>query len=113
MATQDIPLTQDPTVSAPTQTGKNPTVRDWKHASRVFVDGTYDRAPRNKFLYYVVFNINTNSPYSSVFRNKFGSELNYLVKTADLPKYELNSELLNQYNRKTNVYSKITYQQQK
>ena len=86
------------------------TLRDWRHASRVFVDNTFSRAPRTKFLYYVVFNVNQSSNFSSEFKNKYGSELNYLAKTVDLPKYELNTELLNQYNRKTNAYLKITYQ---
>ena len=86
------------------------TLRDWRHAARLFVDDTYSRAPRTKFLYYVVFNINPSSVFSSKFKNRYGSELNYLAKNIDLPKYELNTELLNQYNRKTNAYSKITYQ---
>ena len=86
------------------------TLRDWRHAARLFVDNTFAHAPRTKFLYYIVFNINPSSTFSYDFKNKYGSELNYLAKTVDLPKYELNTELLNQYNRKTNAYLKITYQ---
>ena len=86
------------------------TLRDWRHAARIFVDDTFTRAPRTKFLFYVVFNVNPSSKYSSDFKNRYGSELNYLVKDAELPKYEIQNEVLNQYNRKTTAYSKIVYQ---
>ena len=51
------------------------------------------------------FNINNLS-----FEDRHMLELNYLVKSADLPKYNLKTETLNQYNRKTNVYTSIQYE---
>ena len=86
------------------------TLRDWRHAARLFVDNTFAHAPRTKFLYYIVFNVNPSSTFSYDFKNKYGSEINYLAKTVDLPKYEIQNEVLNQYNRKTTAYSKIVYQ---
>jgi hypothetical protein len=82
---------------------------DFQHASRLFVDDTFRLAPKNKFLYYVVFNINADALTNVSFQDRHRLELNYLVKTAELPKYTLKTETLNQYNRKTNIYTSITY----
>lgn len=82
---------------------------DYQHASRLFVDDTFRLAPKNKFLYYVVFNINPDALTDVSFQDRHRLELNYLVKTAELPKYTIKTETLNQYNRKTNVYTSIAY----
>jgi len=82
---------------------------DYQHASRLYVDDTFRLAPKNKFLYYVVFNINSEALTNASFQDRHALELNYLVKSTDLPKYTINTETLNQYNRKTNIYTKITY----
>ncbi len=82
---------------------------DFQHASRLYVDDTFRLAPKNKFLFYVVFNINPAAMANSSFQDRHQMELNYLVKSMDLPKYTINTETLNQYNRKTNVYTKIVY----
>lgn len=83
---------------------------DYQHAARLFVDDTFRLAPKNKFLFYVVFNVNPNALDDMSFEDRHLLELNYLVKTADLPKYTLKTETLNQYNRKTNVYTGIQYE---
>jgi hypothetical protein len=82
---------------------------DYQHASRLYVDDTFRLAPKNKFLYYVVFNLNSNALVDTSFQDRHNLELNYLVKSTDLPKFTLNTETLNQYNRKSNIYTKITY----
>ena len=82
---------------------------DFQHASRLYVDDTFRLAPKTKFLYYVVFNINPDALNDISFEDRHMLELNYLVKQADLPKYTLKTETLNQYNRKTNIYTGITY----
>ena len=82
---------------------------DFQHASRLFVDDTFRLAPKNKFLYYVVFNISPDALTDVSFQDRHRLELNYLVKNAELPKYSIKTETLNQYNRKTNVYTNITY----
>jgi hypothetical protein len=83
---------------------------DYQHAARLYTDDTFRLAPKHKFLYYVVFNINPNAMTDISFKDRHKLELNYLVKQADLPKYTLKVETLNQYNRKTNVYTGITYE---
>jgi len=84
-------------------------IRDWQHAARLYVDDTYRLAPKPKWLYYAVFNLNENAISGTSFQQQNRSELNYLVKKMDLPKFTLNTENLNQYNRKTTTYTRITY----
>jgi hypothetical protein len=86
------------------------SLRDYKHASRLYVANRFELAPRTKFLFYVVFNINYPGIKDKNFQQKNGKDINYLVKKTDLPKYEIEIENLNQYNRKTTAYKKIVYQ---
>jgi hypothetical protein len=86
-------------------------MKDYQHASRLYVDDYFRLAPKAGFLYYVVFNINTNkNPIIEQFKSKNGRELGLLVKTVDLPKYRIATETVNQYNKKTIIQSKIEYQ---
>jgi hypothetical protein len=71
---------------------------DYKHASRVFVDGDFALAPRSKFQYHVQFS-----------GKGCGADLNVLVKSIDLPKFQINNETANQYNRKRVIQSSMTY----
>lgn len=92
--------------------GADQGLRDYTHASRTFTTNAYELKPRFKFLFHVSFSINTAEiPY---LRGAFGSqdvtELSLLVKTVDLPKYNVATATLNQYNRKRLVQTKIEYQ---
>lgn len=82
---------------------------DYQHAARLFVDGDLRLSPKVKFLYYVVFTINKKA-LSDFAIDKFQNEVNMLVKRADLPKFTITTETLNQYNRKRVVQNKIDYQ---
>jgi hypothetical protein len=84
--------------------------RDWQHAARLYVDDAHRLSPKPKWLFYVVFNLNSDAVGNTSFQEQNQRELNYLVKRMDLPKYTLNIENLNQYNRKTTTYTKITYE---
>jgi hypothetical protein len=90
----------------------NDYLRDYAHASKTFRTNGYENSPRLKFLYYVSFTINTSEiPYlRGVFSNDDIQELSLLVKTVDLPKFTVDTETLNQYNRKRVVQTKINYQ---
>ena len=89
----------------------NTQLKDYQHASRLYVDDYFRLAPKAGFLYYVVFNINrNNNPIITQFLSKNGPELGLLVKAVDLPKYRIATETVNQYNKKTIVQSKIEYQ---
>ena len=87
-------------------------LRDYTHASRTFTTNSYELKPRYKFLYHVSFTINTQEiPYlRGVFSNDDLQKLSLLVKTADLPKYNVKNETLNQYNRKRVIQTQIEYQ---
>jgi len=83
---------------------------DYQHAARTFVDDSFRLMPKQKFLFHVSFQINTNSLKSLNFKYQHQNEINVLVKSADLPKYAITSETLNQYNRKKVVQTKVDYQ---
>lgn len=90
----------------------NSTLRDFTHASRVFTTNSFELKPRYKFLYHVSFTINTQEIryLQGVFPNNEINQLSLLVKTCDLPKYTMDTETLNQYNRKRVIQKKIQYQ---
>lgn len=86
-------------------TGDN--VRDFRHASRTFVDGQYRLAPKHRFLFHVVFGVNPNLGFS--FGTSQSLEASFLVKNVDLPRYNYDLQQHNQYNRKRYTYNKINY----
>jgi hypothetical protein len=90
----------------------NDVLRDYTHASRTFTTNSYELKPRFKFLFHVSFTINVQQiPYlRGVFGNDDIQELSLLVKTVDLPKYNVATHTLNQYNRKRVVQTKVEYQ---
>ena len=89
----------------------SPGLKDYQHASDTFRSNGYELSPRNKFLYHVFFNINTGQIKS--LQNVYGSDeiatISLLVKSVDLPSYQISVDTMNQYNRKRLVQSKIEY----
>jgi hypothetical protein len=83
---------------------------DWQHASRVFVDDTFRLSPRHKFLYHAVFKIRKDAHTALAFTEKHSQEISVLVKTAELPKYNFDSVVKNQYNRKKLIYKNFNYE---
>ena len=85
-------------------------LRDYTHASKVFTPNSFELKPRYKFLFHVSFTLNTQikglTDYLGVNQQ---SQLSYVVKTVDLPKFTIANETLNQYNRKRVVQTKINY----
>lgn len=83
----------------------------YDHASRTFRSAGYALKPRLKFLFHVVFSLNTAQ--IPQLRGAMGlsdqNNISLLVKTIDLPKYTVTTETLNQYNRKRIVQTKINY----
>ena len=73
---------------------------DWRHAARLFVDDAHRLAPKSKFSFYVVFSINSKALKSPNFMQQHRNEINMLVKRVDLPRFTIQTEKLNQYNRK-------------
>jgi len=84
-------------------------VGNYTHATRLFIDDTLRLAPKNKFSYFLRFEIDTSVLKAQSFTQKHINEVGLLVKQADLPKFKFDSETLNQYNRKKIVYRQISY----
>lgn len=88
------------------------SLRDYTHASKTFTPNSWELKPRYKFLFHVVFTINTDIPgikNSPIFQSQNTPNLSLVVKTIDLPKYTIDYETLNQYNRKRLVQKTIKY----
>jgi hypothetical protein len=90
--------------------GPKGNLGDYKHAARLYVDNNMRLAPKFKHLYHVVFNINPTAKASSpLLRGIDQKEVNILAKNAELPKYNLQTASLNQYNRKKIVQTGVEY----
>ena len=90
--------------------GQGTIFKSYSHASRLFVDNNFARAPKLGFLFFVAFNINSGVIKDPAWRGKFGSsDVGLLVKDIGLPKFKIKTEMMNQYNRKTQVQTQLTY----
>ena len=89
----------------------NNILRDYQHASRTFTTNAYELKPRYKFLFHVSFTVNSEEiPFlRGAFPNDDQANLSLAVKTIDLPKYTIETETLNQYNRKRIIQKKLNY----
>lgn len=91
-------------------------LRDYQHAKKLFVADTMQFAPKQKFLYYVAINTDQtpniinlgNSESSLSLQEQY--EAGMLVKRIDLPKFNLNTKTVNNYNRKEIIHTKIEYE---
>ncbi len=86
-----------------------PGMKDYQHASRLYVDDNFKLMPKQKFLYHVVINTDEELFFKK-FQHAEGTELNMLVKACDLPKYGLNLEEKIQYNKKMYTATRIQYE---
>ena len=86
-----------------------PGMKDYRHASRLYVDNNFKLMPKQKFLFHVVFNTD-----ETLFMDGFNSneryQLNMLVKACDLPKYNMSMEEKTQYNKKMYTATRIAYE---
>jgi hypothetical protein len=91
--------------------GTSAIMKDYQHADRLYVRDTYARAPKVGFLYFINFNVNEAVKLSLLQKNTFiYQDVGMLVKRIDQPKFQLETETINQYNRKTVVQKAIKYQ---
>jgi hypothetical protein len=85
-------------------------MKDYVHASRLYADSVFALAPKAGWLYYVVFDIDPSAVTDQQWANQQRvTELGMLVKAADLPKFSVQTEVVNQYNRKTVIQKGVTY----
>ena len=90
---------------SPLTTGE--TVRDYKHASRTFVDNNYELQPRFSHLFHVVFEFTSEA--ATLFNTVEQLEIPILVKSVDLPTYTVDVVTHNQYNRKVQSHHSMNY----
>lgn len=90
----------------------------YKHATKLFLADTYRLAPKQSFLYYVVFEVDPSQTElgsgilnsALEFANRYEAlENGLLVKDIELPKFSIGVKTLNAYNRKNIVQTNITY----
>lgn len=87
-------------------------LKDYTHASKTFLSNGFQYTPRLKFLYHVYFHINTGQipQLQAAYGSGTVETIGMMVKTIELPKYKINTAVMNQYNRKRVVQSKINYE---
>ena len=86
---------------------KGDQVKDFAHASRLFIDNNYELQPRYSNLFHVVFNLTPQA--ARLFDSVEKMEINMLVKTIDLPTFNIDLQTHNQYNRQVHSQHKINY----
>ena len=86
-----------------------PGMKDYRHASRLYIDDNYKLMPKQKFLFHVVFNTDETLFFGG-FNTNERIELNMLVKSCDLPKYNMSMEEKTQYNKKMYAATRIAYE---
>lgn len=82
-------------------------VKDYAHASRLFVGDQYRLVPKNGFLFHLFIDINA-SYYDAQNPNSL-TEIGLMVKTADLPRFSVETKTFNAYNRPNIVQNKLHY----
>ena len=86
-----------------------PGMKDYTHASRLYLDDNFKLMPKQKFLFHVVFNTD-ETLFTDAFNPNERLELNMLVRACDLPKYDLSLEEKVQYNKKMYTATRIAYE---
>ena len=86
-----------------------PGMKDYRHASRLYLDDNYKLMPKQKFLFHVKFTTDETLFFNG-FKPNEKYELDMLVKACDLPKYGMNLEEKIQYNKKMYTATRIQYE---
>lgn len=91
--------------------GPGEGLTDYAHAAKTFLTNGYEFAPRSKFLFHVFFTINTAyvPTLANAFNNQDVATIGLMVKNVQLPNYQIDVEVMNQYNRKRLIQKKIDY----
>lgn len=94
---------------APAANGVKRTYKSYAHATGLYQDGNrMTRLPKLGFIYFVEF-IFDNSVNMLIPRDQL-EDLGFLAKKVDLPKFKIATQTVNQYNRKSNIQTKLTYE---
>ena len=91
--------------------GASSTVKDYAHASRIFVSESFLRSPKFAHMFYVLFDYKPAGDSDDGLFTPLtkGLQLGALCKSASLPKYTIDNQVFNAYNRANIVQKKIKY----
>jgi hypothetical protein len=78
-------------------------IKDYRHASKTFVDSLYRLGPKSTALFHVFMDIN------SAVGPGDPTEIGMMAKTVQLPKFSVQNKIYNAYNRKNIVQDRINY----
>jgi hypothetical protein len=85
----------------------NTVFKSFEHATKFYTNNYHSRAPKVGFLYFVQFNFNQDAVLDPSWDSK---SIGLFAKQADMPKFKIATDVINQYNRKTNIQTKLTYE---
>jgi len=85
------------------------TLKDYTHASLLFVGDQYRLVPKTGFLFHVFIDVNSGVYASDPANPNSTREIGLMAKTADLPKFSAETKTYNAYNRANIIQSKIKY----
>jgi len=91
------------------EVGGGSNIRDYQHASKLFVSDNYRLAPKSAWLFYVSFDLDPNISLFATAKSQEILEAGMLVKTAQLPKFTIENKTMNAYNRVNIVQNKVKY----
>ena len=86
-----------------------PGMKDFRHASRLYIDDNYKLVPKQKFMFHVYFE--TDQTVSGLpLSQEEQYQLNMLVKSCEMPRFGMNLEEKIQYNKKMYTATRIQYE---
>ena len=91
------------------QLGTGSNVRDYQHASKLFVSDNYRLAPKYSWLFYVSFDLDPTISQFGTAKSQQLLEAGMMVKSAQLPKFTIDTKTMNAYNRVNIVQNKVKY----
>lgn len=84
-------------------------LRDATHAAQLFTYYGFALAPKNPFLYHVVFALKDTAEKAAPNTFQKSREIGVLAKQIDLPGFKASVDTKQQYNRKKNIQTRIDY----
>lgn len=91
------------------QVGQGDSVKDYRHASRLFVSDNFALSPKYSWLYHVFFDLNPE--LTQIKNTNRLAEHGMLVKSVELPKFSVANKTFNEYNRPSIIQTKVGYDQ--
>jgi hypothetical protein len=87
----------------------NKKVKDFFHGERLFGANQNRLSPKYSFLYHVYFSINSGEKTMYKPAGDTTKEVGMLVKSVELPKFDIETKSLNAYNQHINIQTGIKY----